>query len=540
MEEQEVELIDYLNVIWRRKGLILGGTLLAVVTALVVSLNTPRTYEVSVTMLVTESKVPSAEGRGPAKTGLSPETFEGMIRNKSLAEKAIQKFGLDQEPYELTPRRFLDGVISVKTQRQTNLIHLTVQFPDAKLAKEIANFLAEQAVELNTELNRADTLKTRDYIKKQLDGSRTKMERAQTTLVQFQREAHLATLRKEIEVLLAQKTNLGNKYREALFHIEELKASPLKARLEEAEARLLQFRRRANLASLRADREFLLQEKNRLAYVYSDVATAVRGHQAKLKELSAQIKEHQKVETIVKSIEKEPGFLAAAGEENPGSKRDLLALQMKSEEFNPVYRNTEQALITTRGELASLEARRDDLKGRLVATGKKLGAVDRQLAEKELELDRLKREFKLAEEEWVRQVGGSMPATTAHKKVLEEELRETEDQLIRLQVEQANKEARLEELIRNYTLAKDAYQLFARKHEEASLSVASRVNDLKILDRAVVPRDPIKRKVKLNVALAGTLGLMMFTFLAFFLEYIEKARGREGEPLATTDVERRE
>ena len=33
MEEHEVELIDYLRVIWRRKSLILSGTLLAAGTA---------------------------------------------------------------------------------------------------------------------------------------------------------------------------------------------------------------------------------------------------------------------------------------------------------------------------------------------------------------------------------------------------------------------------------------------------------------------------------------------------------------------------
>ena len=41
------------------------------------------------------------------------------------------------------------------------------------------------------------------------------------------------------------------------------------------------------------------------------------------------------------------------------------------------------------------------------------------------------------------------------------------------------------------------------------------------------PQHPVKPKTKLNVLLGGTLGLMGFTFLAFFLEYIEKARKRE-------------
>ncbi len=125
------------------------------------------------------------------------------------------------------------------------------------------------------------------------------------------------------------------------------------------------------------------------------------------------------------------------------------------------------ALVMPRSEVASLEARRDDIRERLKETEKKLAAAEKELADEE---------------------------------------------------------ARLEELTRNYMLAKEAYQLFARKFEEASLSVASRVNDLKIVDPAVVPRIPVNPRVKLNVVLAGTLGLMMFTFLAFFLEYLANVR----------------
>jgi capsular polysaccharide biosynthesis protein len=35
---------------------------------------------------------------------------------------------------------------------------------------------------------------------------------------------------------------------------------------------------------------------------------------------------------------------------------------------------------------------------------------------------------------------------------------------------------------------------------------------------------PISPKKKLNILIAGILGLMIFTILAFFLEYIEKQK----------------
>ena len=169
--------------------------------------------------------------------------------------------------------------------------------------------------------------------------------------------------------------------------------------------------------------------------------------------------------------EKEPVFFFAESENNPTPMSNLLGLQMKTEEFNPVYRSTQQTLIQTRGRLASLEAQRDDL-------GQRLAETKKMLAEAEMQL--------------------------------------------------ATKEARLEELTTTYTIAKDAYLVFAKRFAEASLWVASRVNELKIVDPAVAPRDPVNPRVRLNVALGGALALMAFTFLAFFLEYVEKAEVRGG------------
>jgi len=51
-DEQEIELIDYLIVIWKRKGLIIGGTLISVLTALVVGLSMPKIYKVSRTLKI--------------------------------------------------------------------------------------------------------------------------------------------------------------------------------------------------------------------------------------------------------------------------------------------------------------------------------------------------------------------------------------------------------------------------------------------------------------------------------------------------------
>ncbi len=77
MEEQEVELIDYLRVMWKRKGLIVGGALLAAATALVLSLSLPKTYETSRTLKI--GVLPGGVYKGKGIAGKDIESRESVI-----------------------------------------------------------------------------------------------------------------------------------------------------------------------------------------------------------------------------------------------------------------------------------------------------------------------------------------------------------------------------------------------------------------------------------------------------------------------------
>jgi len=50
-EDDAFELVDYLQVIWKRKVLVMAVFLIFIVTAVVVSFSLPKVYEASVTKL---------------------------------------------------------------------------------------------------------------------------------------------------------------------------------------------------------------------------------------------------------------------------------------------------------------------------------------------------------------------------------------------------------------------------------------------------------------------------------------------------------
>ncbi len=412
MAEREPELTDYLGILWKRRWLVLAGPLSAAVVVFVLGIASPRTYEATATLLVTASKIPRPEGEGAANPGIAPETFESMIRNQSVAAQAVRQYGLDKEPSALAPQRFLETAVSVKTLRGTGLITVSVVLSDAKVAADVANFMAQRAVELYSNLNQADTLSAKEYIQRQRDQARVTMN--------------------------------------------------------EAQGRLLDFKRTIRLESLRVEQKVLLTEKQSLAERHSDYSREVKGLQMEVAGLREALTKHEQLIAVNKSIFQDGSMLAAAQERGATDLKTLSSLQLKSQEVNSVYQGVQSDLIKSETTLASLQSQHQDIEGKMKNTETHLASVETKIADAE---------------------------------------------------------ARLEELTRNYTLAKAAYELFAKKFDEASLSIAARTTELKIFDPAIVPVSPRSRHLVRNVALGATVGVLLFMMLAFFLEYLQHSKG---------------
>jgi len=130
MEEQEIELIDYLNVIWKRKGLIIGGTLVAAAAALVVSLSMPKIYEVSRTLKIGQ---------------IASETREDVVQHLGdhrFLENAMAKLNLGETGGEIASRISIDKKINPH-------VRYIVQASDPQLATNIAGALAEAIIKIH-------------------------------------------------------------------------------------------------------------------------------------------------------------------------------------------------------------------------------------------------------------------------------------------------------------------------------------------------------------------------------------------------------
>jgi len=112
------------------------------------------------------------------------------------------------------------------------------------------------------------------------------------------------------------------------------------------------------------------------------------------------------------------------------------------------------------------------------------------------------------------------------KKFIEEQLLEKEKELTaeeeKLQYERLeelpDKELRLARLERAVRVSEDMYLLLLEKYQEARINEVMEFRDVRIIDKALAPDEPIKPRKMLNLAIGGILGLMLGVMLVFFME----------------------
>ena len=83
------------------------------------------------------------------------------------------------------------------------------------------------------------------------------------------------------------------------------------------------------------------------------------------------------------------------------------------------------------------------------------------------------------------------------------------------------KELELARLMRDAKVSEELYIMLRKRNEEIRISEAMQTSNAQILDRAVAPEQPVRPRMRLNMAIAGVLGLFVGVGLAFLLAFID-------------------
>ena len=224
--EDEINLLDYWRVIWKRWKIIAVIFLTSVVTAAIVSLRMTEIYQAKATIMPIESSggQVSAALRSldslPFVGGLVPSIGGGklvtVLKSRTMAEDVIQALDLIkilfEEPQDEPPSlqdavRSLTGITEI-TDDKKGLISIAVEYKDPEIAADIANqypielqrFLSENALSM--------AKRNRIFVENQLHKVKKELREAEEALKGFQVNKKIVAMDAQTEASIMALANL--------------------------------------------------------------------------------------------------------------------------------------------------------------------------------------------------------------------------------------------------------------------------------------------------------------------------------------------
>ena len=488
--DDEISLKEYIEVISKRKWLILLVIVFAVLAIFMVNTFTTPIYKASTTVLISQGNptrnIIGDNGEMDLIFGAGDEieTQVEIIKSRSIAEGVARKLPTDafekaaEENFEKTKDEFrglinllglfhlkplaakLVGAaeienpdeenqltfdnkvkrimkyISVNVVKNTKVISISSETNNPQLAATIANLAAEEFVEQSQRFNRSEASEGKKFIQEQLLKKEQELESLEKQKLDFKRQENILYLDEETKLNIEQLSEFQSQKLELDTQLAESdsKLKELKRQLDEQAKTVISSRTITANPVVQQLQNQLSNLEVQLAGMkekYSQNSPLVTDMEIQIRQIKNEI--NQKVAEIVGS---------------------------KVSSVNPIYQSLLSQQVTLESNLIAMETKRKILTGVIAQYEAKL----EKLPEKEMQLARLERSVRAAEN--------------------------------------------------IYLTLLDSYQ-------QARISEAMELGDIKIIDQALIPKNPIKPRKTLNFAIGGVLGLMLGVMLVFFLEFLD-------------------
>ncbi len=222
--EEEVHLRDYLNVIMRRKWVVVLFFVTVVTTVTLMTFMASPLYKATVTIKIDKElpKVLTFEDVYKVETVDKDyyQTQYEVLSSRNIAKRVIKKLGLDKDPSfisrdDFSPLAILSSIVSVfrgkkeeprpiyedgiKTDiidrfianvkvepvKNSQLVRVSFIAPEPEMAKVVANAIADAYIEFNLDSKIEATKQARAWLEKQLEVVKAKVEESEEKLNRY-------------------------------------------------------------------------------------------------------------------------------------------------------------------------------------------------------------------------------------------------------------------------------------------------------------------------------------------------------------------
>ncbi len=462
---------EILEIIVRRKWMILLPVCFFLTLGLWMTLTAPKTYQASTLILVQQQSVPSEYVRSVVTSSINQRinTISQQILSRSNLEKIIDQFNL----YADRPDMYLEDKIAEMRRRVQVKIEqarhgteaFSIQFTgsDPHRVMRIANTLASYFMDENLKVREAQAVGTSEFLDFELEKTRQRLEEMETRLSEY-RAMHLGGLPDELESNLRTLDRLQQQMVDRHVILRETKTALalVESRINEIETASLQ-----PVDTGSGSPESGLQ------------GGTGSGNQEKLHQAR---QEYDRVLTVYTA-------------EHPDVRR--LAKTIESLEQRVAEENRQA------DEPQTADSSSSDRESR---------AGDPRLERLKTERDQLNRE--------IRSLTAALEEIEKKMAVYQKRVEET-----------PRRELELQSLNRDYANIRDVYNSLLNRKLEAELSVnmekRQKGEQFRILDHAKLPEKPVSPDVKKYFFLSVAAGLGLGAGIIFLLEFFDTSLRRD-------------
>ncbi|MFX0132369.1 MAG: Wzz/FepE/Etk N-terminal domain-containing protein [Candidatus Hodarchaeota archaeon] len=278
--ENEADLMDYLNILWKRKWLILIPTLILVIASGIISFLIPPKWEVDVLIQPSKFLIRTENGRLEEVMVTEPTQIASQINQNSYDHLIAAELNLDIKEF---PELKADNI------RDTKLVRVTVKENDIEKAKLILSSLfnhlkSELDKKVEIEIKEIDSqIKSKEIekltIEEEINTNKNKLNIVKNREKEIENE--MSDMKKRIDALdKEQRSNLkkenrsdseslamllySNEILQSLTHLNTLNELLSRKKIEEEDITLIIENREEKIKQLENDIDNLNERKGRI------------------------------------------------------------------------------------------------------------------------------------------------------------------------------------------------------------------------------------------------------------------------------------
>lgn len=197
----EIHLRDYLHVIMRRRWIIITFFTVLVITVLIGSLKQIPIYQAVATIRIEHSSPQVVSVQEVTTMGGSGrkdyyETQYKLIKSKNILGKVVDSLALRHSGSNegASPEEKLASAVKVKPVRNSQLVEISVEDKDPKMAAKIANTAAQEYIAYNLKRNVDAAADAAEWLSERIEEQRQKLKNAESVLQRYRQKHNISIL----------------------------------------------------------------------------------------------------------------------------------------------------------------------------------------------------------------------------------------------------------------------------------------------------------------------------------------------------------